>query len=82
MRWVWRWFRFLAGNCDVCDGERRVKLAKVVSTGSRSFASSGLGQAHALPLSVVVPCPHCADPTDLISRLPAVKSTSEGGDAA
>lgn len=29
MRWVWRFIRFLCGNCDVCHGKQQVTLSRV-----------------------------------------------------
>ena len=32
MRWVWRWVRYLPGNCDVCGGSQLVTLRIVGRT--------------------------------------------------
>lgn len=28
MRWVWRFLRFLAGNCEVCGGRQQVMVLR------------------------------------------------------
>lgn len=28
MRWVWRFIRYLTGNCEVCRGRQQVKMRR------------------------------------------------------
>jgi len=71
VRWVWRFIRFLSGNCEVCGGRGEAKLFKVVRTGAVAAPTT-----HAIPLSVVIPCPHCNSPYELLMRLPVRGSKS------
>jgi hypothetical protein len=56
-QWVWRFLRYLPGNCDVC-GNRRVVQVRQISD------DRGLR-----PCSVVVPCPHCVSPNQLAANI-------------
>ena len=83
MRWGWRFIRFLTGNCDVCGGKQHVKLSKLTrGLWDDRGPARGLGIARAMSISVVVPCPHCADPSGLVDRLPPVMERSPGVDVA
>lgn len=81
MRWVWRFVRFLRGNCEVCGGDGNVRLHRIArGLFGASDAGRGLGVGHAAALSVVIPCPHCTEPGELLSRLPAgMPYRSQGG---
>ena len=71
MRWVWRLIRFLRGNCEVCRNRGAVSLR---------FAQ---GQRALRPLSLVIPCPHCTHPGELLRNIPCRAGGSwDGGDAA
>ena len=70
MRWVWRFLRYLTGNCEVCGGSKGMQLR---------FAEGPRSLRH---LSVVIPCPHCTSPGELLANLPARGSAPSGGDAA
>lgn len=85
MRWVWRLIRYLRGNCEVCGGKGSVALHKLTrGLAGVSHVGLGLGAGRVSTLSVVIPCPHCTEPGELLSRLPAgIPGRSQGGgDAA